>query len=261
TVRWTQVSGFHTTTSTNDSPKQWDSGNLSSIGGVFQVVFEASDGPGPFPYLCSFHPFTMMDTIFMAPQDSTVFNFILTSEQANTCEGTGSVAAGTGIAVLNADSSELHIRVEHSVVNPTDAHVHLGPPCVGGPVQFAFASSVNPIEGTWTISSTDVANLFAGELYVNVHSSEHPAGEIRGQIAEGACCLGMTGNIDYDPADIVDIGDLTRLIDFLFISLNPLDCPAEANTDGDDQGLVDIADLTRLIDYLFISNSPPAGCR
>jgi plastocyanin len=62
TVRWVPVSGTHTTTSLVSSPKQWDSGILS---GSYDVVFNVSDGPGPFPYRCEVHPVTMIDTIFV----------------------------------------------------------------------------------------------------------------------------------------------------------------------------------------------------
>ncbi|UCC44406.1 MAG: hypothetical protein JSU65_00305, partial [Candidatus Zixiibacteriota bacterium] len=72
------------------------------------------------------------------------------------------------------------------------------------------------------------------------------------------CCIGLTGNVDGDPNDICDIGDLTKLIDFLFISYTPPECMEEANCDG--LGSVDIGDLTKLIDFLFISYTPPAGC-
>ena len=40
---------------------------------------------------------------------------------------------------------------------------------------------INPI-GTRAVTSTDVANLQASTYYVDVHSSLHPEGEIRGQI-------------------------------------------------------------------------------
>lgn len=74
-------------------------------------------------------------------------------------------------------------------------------------------------------------------------------------------CFGMTGNIDCDQFDQVDISDLTRLVDYLFGSLEPLCLPKEGNTDGDPAGNVDIGDLTRLVDYLFISFAPLADCR
>ncbi|UCC44163.1 MAG: hypothetical protein JSU65_13785 [Candidatus Zixiibacteriota bacterium] len=63
------------------------------------------------------------------------------------------------------------------------------------------------------------------------------------------CCVGMTGNVDNDPEDIVDIGDLTKLIDYLFISYTPPVCMEEANVDG--VGIVDIGDLTKLIGLCF----------
>jgi len=75
------------------------------------------------------------------------------------------------------------------------------------------------------------------------------------------CCEGeMTGNVDHDQGDIIDIGDLAALIDFLLISFAEPPCIAEANIDGDPEGTVDIGDLTRLIDYLFISFDEPAPC-
>jgi len=74
------------------------------------------------------------------------------------------------------------------------------------------------------------------------------------------CCMDLTGNVDCDSDDIIDIGDLTKLIDFLFISHSPLCCHREANADGDSEHIVDIGDLTSLIQYLFISGADPAVC-
>jgi hypothetical protein len=74
------------------------------------------------------------------------------------------------------------------------------------------------------------------------------------------CCLWLTGNVDGTPDDICDLGDLTKIIDYLFISFTEPECMEEANVDGDVGGLVDLSDLTRLIDYLFITFTPPAEC-
>ena len=68
-------------------------------------------------------------------------------------------------------------------------------------------------------------------------------------------CVGTTGNVDCDLEDVVDISDLNRLIDYLFITYDQLCCPEEANLDGDSLCVIDIADLTLLIDYLFITGS------
>jgi nitrous oxidase accessory protein NosD len=76
------------------------------------------------------------------------------------------------------------------------------------------------------------------------------------------CCVGTTGNVDADSDELVDIGDVTALIGYLYIPPNPEpECLDEANVDGDDRGLVDIGDLTALIAYLYIPPNPePAIC-
>ncbi len=75
---------------------------------------------------------------------------------------------------------------------------------------------------------------------------------------EGPCCAGDRGNVDCDPSGGVDIGDLTALINNLYISFDPLCCEAEANCDG--IGGIDIGDLTALINNLFITFAPLPVC-
>jgi hypothetical protein len=81
-------------------------------------------------------------------------------------------------------------------------------------------------------------------------------------VGDACSCIGLAGNVDCDPGQLVDIGDLTRLIDFLYISASPIQCTGEGNVDGDITGLVDIGDLTALIAYLYIPPNPlPAACQ
>lgn len=75
------------------------------------------------------------------------------------------------------------------------------------------------------------------------------------------CCAGLTGNIDCDPGDIVNLSDLTLLVNHLFVTFEPLCCHLEANTDGDEQGIVELSDLTRLINALFVTYEPVAPCQ
>ncbi len=72
---------------------------------------------------------------------------------------------------------------------------------------------------------------------------------------QASCCRGTTGNIDNDPNDVIDVSDLSAMIDFLFHQGPPSVCTDEQNVDA--QGGVDIADLTKLIDYLFASAPLP----
>jgi hypothetical protein len=77
-------------------------------------------------------------------------------------------------------------------------------------------------------------------------------------IGDACCCIGTRGNVDHDLAESVDIADLTTLVDHLFITFAPIDCPNEGNVDA--IGGIDIADLTMLVDHLFISFTPIGGC-
>ena len=73
------------------------------------------------------------------------------------------------------------------------------------------------------------------------------------------CCEGVTGNVNCSVEEEPDISDITRLIDYLYISRASLCCPEEAdiNVSG---GEPDISDITRLIDYLYISQAPLDAC-
>lgn len=65
---------------------------------------------------------------------------------------------------------------------------------------------------------------------------------------------------DVDHSNNVDIADLSRLIDYLYISFGPIVPRKVGDLDGD--CTVDIADLSRMIDYLYLSLIPldVGGC-
>lgn len=69
----------------------------------------------------------------------------------------------------------------------TMAHIH-GPAAPGktGPVVVWLSAQgvppASPITGSATLTPGQAAELAAGQLYVNVHTRSHPAGEIRGQV-------------------------------------------------------------------------------
>ena len=82
------------------------------------------------------------------------------------------------------------------------------------------------------------------------------------------CCAGMVGDVDGEGGDEPTVGDISRLIDFLFISRNPVDCLAEADVDQSgtlinpplDANDVTVNDIAVLIDHLFISTDPLGSC-
>ena len=102
----------------------------------------------------------------------------------------GSPATGFGTVVLNAAQTQITVDESWSglVAPATASHIH-SPGGVGtnAPVVFPFsgvpAATAGAIpEQTFAINSTQVAQLFAGYMYMNVHTSAFPGGEIRGQL-------------------------------------------------------------------------------
>lgn len=74
------------------------------------------------------------------------------------------------------------------------------------------------------------------------------------------CCIGMSGNINNDPLDAVNIADLTYLVAYLFSGGGVPVCFAEANVNGGANGNVNIQDLTYLVAYLFAGGAEPRWC-
>ena len=76
-----------------------------------------------------------------------------------------------------------------------------------------------------------------------------------GDGGSGTCCTGPSvGNVDGSPDNLVTMGDLTVMIDHLFITLAPIEPPRIGDLDAD--CMRTMGDLTILIDHLFITLSP-----
>src|SRR5512142_1544499 len=101
-----------------------------------------------------------------------------------------SPATGFGTLVLNAAQTQITVDESWSGLTApaTASHIH-GPGGVGtnAAVIFPFsgvpaATSGSIPEQTFAITPTQVGYLFSGYLYMNVHTSTYPGGEIRGQL-------------------------------------------------------------------------------
>lgn len=115
-------------------------------------------------------------------------------------------AQGQAIFTLSKDGSSISYKlIVANIENVTQAHIHLGAFGVNGPV-VAWLYPPGPpatlIPGRFdgvlaegAITAEDlvgplvgqsledlVAEMNAGNTYVNVHTSQHPGGEVRGQI-------------------------------------------------------------------------------
>jgi hypothetical protein len=91
-------------------------------------------------------------------------------------------ATGSATFTLSADRTQLTYSVTHTVTGGTASHIHLAAAGENGNVIYPFTPFGSTMTGTLTITATDADNLEQGKMYVNVHSSTYPGGEIRGQI-------------------------------------------------------------------------------
>ncbi len=130
-------------------------------------------------------------------------------------------ASGTGWFILDVDSSSLAFHITYANLQGgfTGSHIHLGAEGIGGGVVFPITTSYigNTGSGKWTnIPDSLVADLIKGDLYVNIHSSAHPGGEIRGQLNLNsgiALIASLSGNQDVPP--IITAGSGTAVMSFM----------------------------------------------
>jgi len=117
-------------------------------------------------------------------QASAALQFQASLSSAQEVPPNASTATGSGSFTLNDAETNLSINVSFSGLSApqTAAHIH-GPaaPGVNAGVQFGFPLG-SPVITNWAIPAAQVVNLKAGLLYVNVHTTAFPGGEIRGQI-------------------------------------------------------------------------------
>jgi hypothetical protein len=144
---------------------------------------------------------TMTISSYAQPIPST-FHAILEGDEE--VPPVDSDAKGAAIFRTNNDGTELNYRlIVANIENVTAAHIHLAPRGENGDIVSFLFSPEEPTEGRTngilaegTITSEDLVGplegstlselideIEAGNTYVNVHTVEHPSGEIRGQIS------------------------------------------------------------------------------
>jgi hypothetical protein len=99
---------------------------------------------------------------------------------------------GSGTATLTYDPATLHLTwsVTFSGLSsdPTMAHFH-GPATMGKNAGVLIWISkqgtppASPITGETTLTAEQAQQFMAGDWYINLHTKDHPGGEIRGQVS------------------------------------------------------------------------------
>lgn len=129
--------------------------------------------------------------IICGPGPCAPNTFTATLTGAQEVPPNNSTATGSGTVVLNSDPALTTITVNLTfsglTENATAAHIH-GPalPGVTGPVIIPFtdfpASTSGTYSNTFPITPDQVSQLLDGLLYINIHNTPFPSGEIRGQL-------------------------------------------------------------------------------
>jgi uncharacterized repeat protein (TIGR01451 family) len=148
------------------------------IGKNFGVTTDIQTGPDGNLYVVSLSNGAVYQ---ISGKQPTLFVANLTGLQE--VPPNNSSATGTATLLLSPDEKEGRLALNFGGLSSaqTDAHIH-GPaaPGVTAGVLFPLPNG-NFSDFVISLSSTDVQNLKNGLLYINVHSSNFPSGEIRGQ--------------------------------------------------------------------------------
>jgi Peptidase C10 family/Immune inhibitor A-like, MAM domain len=148
------------------------------------------------------------------------------------------------------------------VIEPVDGYTHVfdrhwphelpsGTPCYSG-------------TSGWTMEEFDLS-AYSGHVQILFRFLSDTQNTSEGwyiddiDVRTPGCCI-TTGNVDGSSDGLVTMGDLTVMIDHLFISLTPLDCVDAGNVDLSADNLVTMGDLTVMIDHLYITLSALPLC-
>ena len=132
--------------------------------------------------------FACMAAMAMAsPSMAAMMNFKASLSGKNEVPPNTATATGTVTATYDTASKKLTWMGSYSgLASPaTAAHLH-GPAPAGK--NAGVMIPINPhgpsFEGSATLNDAQAKALMSGELYVNIHTAAHKAGEIRGQLTK-----------------------------------------------------------------------------
>jgi CHRD domain len=129
--------------------------------------------------------------------------FTTTLSGAQQVPSNGSAGTGTAAVILSPNETSMAVSLTFSGLgsSSTSAHIH-GPAAPGTSAAILF--TLNPglgsnggtvINSSFALTPAQAAQLKAGQLYVDVHSSSFPAGELRGQLVPPSTSSLFTGSL------------------------------------------------------------------
>jgi len=122
---------------------------------------------------------------------------------ANEVPSVTTKAKGKGEFEVDTSKNELKFKIEFEKLSSEEASAHIHGPAKAGEnagVLFTLPAGKEK-KGVWNYPESVENDLLKGSLYVNVHSSNYPNGEIRGQIVPKAKSANNDDNEDDDEDD------------------------------------------------------------
>lgn len=123
-------------------------------------------------------------------------------------------ATADAVVTLDQATNELSWNISHQGLTGTHSASHFhGPAGVGqnGGVQVNIGTG-NPVVGSQFITGAQAAMFLNGDIYLNLHTSAFPAGEIRGQVddvCDQLLCTSLANSFSAGGARMVVAGDFS----------------------------------------------------
>lgn len=176
-----------------------------------------------------------------AAAQTQILAFPLETGQAVPPLATG--ASGSAMLSLDPPTGIVTVLASYQGLSGTPTEAHLHGPAVAGQVAPSFAplsvtgGASGTISGLAFLSQARVAQILAGEVYLDLHSSAHPEGELRGQVCRLASALSR--NAGANPSSYtcsapvlggsfsatVDLSTTGHAFALLFGFVTPVDLP------------------------------------
>lgn len=137
----------------------------------------------------------------MTPSGTTFQVLLTRSEEVPACAAAGFYATGAITVIISGDNSTVTagaLRISDLSSAAMQAHIHAGPAGVAGPIVFDLTRLLTAPTTNLTFNASNypspppagapatfaefIAQMKAGNSYVNVHTAACTSGEIRGQL-------------------------------------------------------------------------------
>jgi Beta-propeller repeat len=119
-----------------------------------------------------------------------------------------------------------------------------------------FGIAIDPEDNIYLTGRTNSTNFPTRDPFQSLNASSNDAFVTK--LDFGPCCTGSRGNVDRDALEVVNVTDITFLVQYLFQGGAEPSCIDEANVAVSSS--LNIVDLTVLVNYLMAGGPPPPSC-